>query len=108
MTYLYFYFAVAQRPRLKKRYQRRVEKVKEYLESVKDFDELVSPQSLFLHFLGPEPSTKVRKNLEVGKKSTHFCLLHSFLLFSLFFLSSFLFFFFFNFLIFTFASSFQE
>ena len=43
--------------------------MKEYLESVKDFDELVSPQSLFLHFLGSEPSTKVRKNLEVVKKS---------------------------------------
>ena len=43
--------------------------MKEYLEFVKDFDELVSPQSLFLHFLGPEPSTKVRKNLEVVKKS---------------------------------------
>ena len=62
---LHFCFAVAQRPRLKKRYQCRVKKVKEFLESVKDFDELVSPQSLFLHFLGPEPSTKVQKNLEV-------------------------------------------
>ena len=47
MTYLYSCFAVAQRPRLKKRYQPRIEKVKEYLESVKDFDELVSPQSFF-------------------------------------------------------------
>ena len=70
MTYLYSCFAVAQRPRLKKRYQHCPKKVKEYLESVKDFDELVSPQSLFLHFLGPKPSTKVRKNLEVVRKST--------------------------------------
>nr|POE85648.1 hypothetical protein CFP56_55122 [Quercus suber] len=45
--------------------QRRAEKVKEYLESVKDFAELVSPQSLFLDFLGPKPSTKVQKNLEL-------------------------------------------
>ena len=30
--------------------QRCIEKVKEYLKSIKDFDELVSPQSLFLHF----------------------------------------------------------
>ena len=59
MTYFYSCFAVAQRPRLKKRYQRRAKKVKEYLESVKDFDELVTPQSLFLHFLGSESSTKV-------------------------------------------------
>ena len=41
------------------RYQLRAEKVKEYLETVKDFDELVSPQYLFLYFLGSEPSTKV-------------------------------------------------
>ena len=67
MTHLFF--AVPQCPRLKKRYHHRVEKVKEYLETVKDFDELVSLQSLFLHFLGSEPSSKVRKNLEVVKKS---------------------------------------
>ena len=94
---LVFLFVVSQRPRLKKRYQRCVEKVKEYLEFVKDFDELISPQSLFLHFLGPEPSTKVQKNLEVVKKSMCFCLLHSLLL---------LFVFLFSFL--TFALSFQE
>nr|POE99121.1 hypothetical protein CFP56_58024 [Quercus suber] len=52
---------ILQRPRLKKRYHGCVEKVKEYLETVNDFDELVSPQSLFLHFLSLEPSrTKTR------------------------------------------------
>ena len=40
---LVFLFVVSQHPCLKKRYQCRAEKVKEYLESVKDFDELVSP-----------------------------------------------------------------
>ena len=65
-------FTVSQCPHLKKRYQRCVEKVKEYLETVKDFDDLVSPQSLFLHFLGLELSTKVRRNLEVVKKSKCF------------------------------------
>ncbi|KAL0004869.1 hypothetical protein SO802_012430 [Lithocarpus litseifolius] len=44
------------RPRLKRRDHARVKKVREYLETVKDFDELISPQSLFLHFLRPEPS----------------------------------------------------
>ena len=69
-------FAVSQLPCLKKRYQLCVKKVKEYLETVKDFDELVSPQSLFLHFLGLEPSTKVQRNLEVVKKSKcFFCFL---------------------------------
>ena len=71
MTYLFFFFffAFSQRPRLKKRYQCSVEKVNEYLEIVKDLDEFVSPQSLFLHFLGPETSSKVQRNLEVVKKS---------------------------------------
>ena len=81
-------FAVSQRPCLKKRHQHRVEKVKEYLESIKDFDELVSPQNLSLHFLGQEQSTKVWKSLEIVKRSACFCLLHYFLL-SVFFLSFF-------------------
>jgi len=89
MAYWYSCFAVSQRPHLKKRYQCHAEKAKEYLESVKDFDELVSPQSLYLHFLGPEPSTKVRKNLEVMRKSTCFYLFLSFL-FPFFFLTFFL------------------
>ena len=65
---LVFLFAVSQRPRLKKIYQCHAEKVKEYLETVKDFDKLVFPQSLFLHFLGSKPSSKVQRNLEVVKK----------------------------------------
>ena len=84
MTYSYSCFAVTQRPRLKKRYRHRAEKLKEYLEFVKDFDELVSPQSLFLHFFSPEPSTKVWKNLEVVRKSMCFYLFLSFPIFFLF------------------------
>ena len=42
MTYSYSCFTVTQRPHLKKRYQLHVERVREYLETVKDFDELVS------------------------------------------------------------------
>ena len=63
---IYLLFAVPQCPHLKKRYHDHVEKVKEYLETIKDFDKL---QLLFLHFLGPKPSSKVRKNLEVVKKN---------------------------------------
>ncbi|KAL0008668.1 hypothetical protein SO802_010170 [Lithocarpus litseifolius] len=58
-------------PRLKRQYHPRLEKVKEHLETFKDFDELISPQSLFLHFLGLEPSSKVRKNIEIIKKSKY-------------------------------------
>ena len=64
-------FAASIRPRLKKRYHTHVERVRDYLESVKDFDELISPQSLFLHFLGPEPSSKIRKNIKIVKKSKY-------------------------------------
>ena len=66
---IYLLFAVPQRPHLKKRYHDCVEKVREYLGTVRDFDDLISLQLMFLHFLGPEPSSKVRKNLEVVKKS---------------------------------------
>ena len=82
MTYWYSCFAVSQRPCLKKRYQCRADEAKEYLGSVMDFDELLSPQSLFLHFLGLERSTKVWKNLEVVRKGMCFYLLLSFLLLS--------------------------
>ena len=86
---IYLLFAVPQRLRLKKRYHSHVEKVKEYLETVKDFDELVSPQSLFLHFLGPEPSSKVWKNLKVVKKSecSFSFFIYYFIFYSFFFLS---------------------
>ena len=56
-------------PKLKRRYHAHLGKVREYLETVKDFDELISPQSLFFHFLGPEPSSNVRKDIETVKKS---------------------------------------
>ena len=55
------------RPHLKKRYHNRVKRVRDYLETVKDFDELISPQSLFLHFLGPKPSNHIWKNVETKK-----------------------------------------
>ena len=68
---LLFFGADKVRPRLKRRYHAHLEKVKEHLETVKDFDKLISPQSLFHHFLGPEPSTKVRKNIKIVKKSKY-------------------------------------
>ena len=82
---IYLLFSIPQCPHLKKRYHVRVEKVKEYLETIKDFEKLISPQSLFLHFLGPELSTKVRRNLEVVKKSEHF-IFSSFLIYLFLFL----------------------
>ena len=65
--YIYIVFKAFVRPHLEKRYHNRVKRVKDYLETIKDFDELIFPQSLFLHFLGPEPSNHVRKNVETKK-----------------------------------------
>ena len=86
---IYLLFAVPQRLRLKKRYHSHVKKMKEYLETVKDFDELISPQSLFLLFLGPKPSSKVWKNPKVVKKSecSFSFFIYYFIFYSFFFLS---------------------
>ena len=54
---------------LKKWYRGRLEKVREFVNSIAYFDELISPSSLCLHFLGHEPSTHVLKCLETNKKS---------------------------------------
>lgn len=56
-------------PRLKKRCHNRLEKVRGYIKSISNFNELIYPQSLFLHFLGPEPSSYVQKGIETVKKS---------------------------------------
>ena len=48
-----FIFVASTHPRLKRRYHTHVGKVREYPETVKDFNGLISPHSLFLHFLGP-------------------------------------------------------
>ena len=66
-----FFGVVKVRPKPKRQYHARLEKVKEYLETVKDFDELISPQSLFFHFLNPEPSNKVQRDNETIKKSKY-------------------------------------
>ena len=47
----------------------RQKKVREFVDSVADFNELISPNSLYLHFLGHELSIQVLKRLETNKKS---------------------------------------
>lgn len=65
---IFLFLAASSCPHFKKRYHTLVNKVREYLEMVKNFDELISPQSLFLHFLGPKPSKHVQKNIDLFKK----------------------------------------
>lgn len=60
-------------PCLKKWYHGRLERARGYLETVSDFDELLSPQYLFIHFLGLELSSQVWKNIEDVKKSKYVC-----------------------------------
>ena len=86
-------------PHLKKRYHHLLEKVRRYIESVSEFDELISLQSLFLHFLRHEPSNFIQKNIETIKKSKHIDFANVMLpLGALPFLSSFFFLFLFLFL----------
>lgn len=56
-------------PHLKKWYCGCLEKVEEFVDSVADFDELISPNSFYLHFLGPRLSTHMLKPLERNRKS---------------------------------------
>ena len=65
---LYMYEGVVC-PHLKKQHHHHLKKVRRYIESVSDFDELISLQSLFLHFIGPKPSNYVQNNIETIKKS---------------------------------------
>ena len=54
---------------LKSHYKEHLKRVLEYVGEVKDFDELISPNSLSLHFLGPEPFGGVLQTLETDKRS---------------------------------------
>ena len=78
-------FCSSSMPSSKEEISRSCREGERVLGTVKIFDELVSPQSLFLHFLGPEPSNKVWKNLEVVKKSECFMFSSLFFFYFLFF-----------------------
>lgn len=45
--------------KLKSMYKQRVEAAIEYARTIEDFDDLVDPQTLAFHCLGPEPSAFV-------------------------------------------------
>ena len=46
-------------PKLKSRYQGRVQAALDFALTIDDFDELVDSLSLYNHFLGPEPSAYI-------------------------------------------------
>lgn len=56
-------------PHLKSHYKDRLKKVLEYVGEVKEFDDLIRPESLSLCFLSPEPIGGVLKHVESNKRS---------------------------------------
>lgn len=64
-----FFLSMKTRLHLKSRYKDRLNRVLDYVGEVKDFDELISPDSLSLHFLGPKPFGGVLQILEMNKRS---------------------------------------
>ena len=57
-------------PKLKSKYQGRVEKAIEYVEAIESWEDLVDPRTLAFYCLGPDPSASVLRLIEIeGKKS---------------------------------------
>ena len=58
------------RPKLKSKYQGRVEKATEYAKMIESWDDLVDPQTLVFYCLGLDPSSYVLRLIDIeGKKS---------------------------------------
>ena len=58
------------RPKLKSKYQGRVEKAIEYAKAIESWEDLVDPRTLSFYCLGSDPSTYVLRLIEIeGKKS---------------------------------------
>ena len=89
---------VKRRPKLKSKYQGRVEKAIEYAEAIESWEDLVDPCTLTFYCLGPDPSAYVLCLIEIeGKKSKswvhQYCIrlkekIFFFLFFFFFFLTS--------------------
>ena len=62
-------FAIKESFELKSRYKERVQVATEYAKTIDDFDDLVDPQSLAHHFLGPEPSSFIPHAIDIEEKS---------------------------------------
>ena len=72
LTLLVVSLAVKRRPKLKSKYQDRVEKAIEYARMIESWEDLVDPQMLAFYCLGPDPSPYVLRNINIeGKKSKY-------------------------------------
>ena len=65
-----FLCAIKRWPKLKSKYQGRVEKVIEYAKTVESWDDIVDPRTLAFYCLGMDPSLYVLRIIDIeGKKS---------------------------------------
>ena len=72
LTLVAISLAVKRRPKLKNKYQDRVEKAIEYARTIESWEDLVDPQTLSFYCLGPDPSPYVLCNIDIeGKKSKY-------------------------------------
>lgn len=66
------HFSAKARPKLKSRYKDQVKAASDDARTIDNFNDLIDPQTLYRHFLGPEPSPFVLRAIEKEEKSK-FC-----------------------------------
>lgn len=72
--YVHFPFSGRIHPKLKSRHKERVRVALDYMRTIENFNNLIDPQTLFRHFLGPEPSPFVLRAVQKEEKSIYFML----------------------------------
>ena len=71
-VFLCFYFIVKDHPKLESRFKEHIRAAVEYASTIDNFDDLVDPQTLARHCLGPEPSHYVLHTIRREEKSELF------------------------------------
>ena len=64
--------AVKRRPKLKSKYQDRVEKAIEYAKTIESWEDLGDPRMLSFYCLGPDPSPYVLRNINIEEKKSKY------------------------------------
>ena len=67
---LLFPYAVKRQPKLKSKYQGRVEKAIQYAEAIESWEDLVDPRTLAFYCLGPDPSAYVLRLIKIKGKNS--------------------------------------
>ena len=72
LTTLVVSLVVKRRPKLKSKYQDRVEKAIEYARTIESWEDLVDPQTLAFYCLGSDPSPYVLRNIDIEGKNSKY------------------------------------